>query len=180
MCSCSECRRIRSISLTETFDEEVEAVRAAVDAGDFMAYMTAQDGANVPRDDQMVRVARRVAAELNAYDEEVKKVVGIFAPHLGESHVYETRTTEWRIVASAVDSEVLTVKSASGAPRSSVNNCGLGGFYTGENVPLRLSVQTGAELNLNDGGEVSWSGADVNELLGEAMRDQIPKTKPLE
>ena len=124
MGSYRECRRIRSISLTETFDEEVEAVRAAADAGDFMAYMTAQGGANVPRDDQTVRVARRVANELNAYDEEVKKVVGIFAPHLGESHVYETRTTQWRIVASAVAPEVLTAKSASGAPRSPVNNCG--------------------------------------------------------
>lgn len=125
MGSYRECRRIRSISLTETFDEEVEAVRAAADAGDFMAYMSAQGGANVPRDDQTVRVARRVADELNAYDEEVKKVVGIFAPHLGDSRVYETRTTQWRIVSSAVDVEVLTSKSASGAPRSPVNNCGL-------------------------------------------------------
>ena len=109
MGSYRECRRIRSISLTDTFDEEVEAVRAAADAGDFMAYMSAQGGANVPRDDQTVRVARRVANELNAYDEEVKKVVGIFAPHLGDSRVYETRTTQWRIVSSAVDVEVLTL-----------------------------------------------------------------------
>jgi hypothetical protein len=86
---------------------------------------TGERFSNVPRDDQTVRVARRVANELNAYDEEVKKVMGIFAPHLGESHVYETRTTQWRIVTSAVDSEVLTAKSASGAPRSPVNNCGL-------------------------------------------------------
>ncbi len=56
-----------------------------------------------PAKDQTVRVARRVADELNAYDEEVKKVVGIFAPHLGDSHIYETRTTQWRIVSSAVD-----------------------------------------------------------------------------
>jgi len=76
-----------------------------------LTYMTAQIGANVPSDDQTVRVARRVANELNAYDEEVKKVVGFFAPHLGESYVYETRTTQWRIVASAVDSEVLTAKT---------------------------------------------------------------------
>jgi hypothetical protein len=141
MGSYRECRRIRSISLTETFDEEVEAVRAAADAGDFMAYMTAQGGANVPRDDQTVRVARRVANELNAYDEEVKKVVGIFAPHLGESHVYETRTTQWRIVASAVDAEVLTAKSASGAPRSPVNNCGLG---EKKQAAYRLNSQAGS------------------------------------
>jgi hypothetical protein len=120
-----ECRRIRSLNLTDTFDEEVEAVRAAADAGNFAAYIEAQGGANTPRESQTVRVARRTADELNAYDEEVKKVVGIFAPHLGESNVFETRTTQWRIVSSAVDVELLTLKSASGAPRSPVNNCGL-------------------------------------------------------
>ncbi|WAT01025.1 replication endonuclease [Rouxiella chamberiensis] len=120
-----ECRRIRSLNLTETFDEEVEAVRAAADAGNFAAYIEAQGGANTPRDSQTVRVARRTAEELNAYDEEVKKVVGIFAPHLGESNVFETRSTQWRIVSSAVDVDLLTLKSASGAPRSPVNNCGL-------------------------------------------------------
>ena len=120
-----ECRRIRSFNLTETFDEEVEAVRAAADVGNFAAYITAQGGANTPRESQTVRVARRTADELNVYDEEVKKVVGIFAPHLGESNVFETRTTQWRIVSSAVDVELLTLKSASGAPRSPVNNCGL-------------------------------------------------------
>ena len=58
-----------------------------------MAYMSAQGGANVARDDQTLCVARRVANELNTCDEEVKKVGGIFAPHLGEFHVDETRTT---------------------------------------------------------------------------------------
>ena len=76
------------------------------------------------RDVQTVRVARKVADEPNSYDEEVQKVVGIFAPHLGADHVFETRTTEWRIVRKAVDVEPLTLKSASGAPRSPVNNCG--------------------------------------------------------
>ncbi|QII37381.1 replication endonuclease [Rouxiella badensis] len=128
-----ECRRIRSLNLTETFDEEVEAVRAAADTGNFAAYIVAQGGANTPRESQTVRVARRTAEELNAYDEEVKKVVGIFAPHLGESNVFETRTTQWRIVSSAVDVELLTLKSASGVPRSPVNNCGLVESVAGTN-----------------------------------------------
>ncbi|MBH3303135.1 replication endonuclease, partial [Serratia marcescens] len=123
-----ECRAacLRHISLAETFDERVEAVRAAASAGNFAAYMAGQGGANVPRDVQTVRVARKVADELNAYDEEVQKVVGIFAPHLGAGHIHETRTTEWRIVRKAIDLDVdpLTLKSASGAPRSPVNNCG--------------------------------------------------------
>jgi len=175
MGSYRECRRIRSISLTETFDEEVEAVRAAADAGDFMAYMTAQGGANVPRDDQTVRVARRVANELNAYDEEVKKVVGIFAPHLGESHVYETRTTEWRIVASAVDSEVLTAKSASGAPRSPVNNCGLGGEKA---VAKWLDNQAGsaatAFISANQ-PVIDWKDTAAVRAIVARIREETPR-----
>lgn len=122
-----ECRscNLRSINISDIFDDEVEAVRAAADAGDFATYIAAQGGANVGRADQTVRVARIIAAELNTYDEEVQKVIGIFAPHLGDSHVFETRTTKWRIVSSAVDVNPLTLKSASGAPRSPVNNCGL-------------------------------------------------------
>ncbi|EOG8260418.1 replication endonuclease, partial [Yersinia enterocolitica] len=73
-----ECRRIRSISLAETFDEIVEAVRHAADEGDFAAYIMAQGGTNCGN--QTVRLAKRVADELNAYDEEVQKVVGIYAP----------------------------------------------------------------------------------------------------
>jgi hypothetical protein len=175
MGSYRECRRIRSISLSETFDKEVEAVRAAADAGDFMAYMSAQGGANVPRDDQTVRVARRVADELNAYDEEVKKVVGIFAPHLGDSRVYETRTTQWRIVSSAVDVEVLTLKSASGAPRSPVNNCGLGGKKQAAN---RRDSQAGSDLtasNPNNLRVIDWTDTAAVRAIVARIREETPR-----
>jgi len=175
MGSYRECRRIRSISLTETFDEEVEAVRAAADAGDFMAYMSAQGGANVPRDDQTVRVARRVVDELNAYDEEVKKVVGIFAPHLGDSRVYETRTTQWRIVSSAVDVEVLTLKSASGAPRSPVNNCGLGGNKTAANGcgnPAGSVTTASTSDNLR---VIDWTDNAAVKAIVARIREETPR-----
>ncbi|MCS3423871.1 hypothetical protein M2403_002484 [Rahnella sp. BIGb0603] len=175
MGSYRECRRIRSISLTETFDEEVEAVRAAADDGDFMAYMTAQGGANVPRDDQTVRVARRVANELNAYDEEVKKVVGIFAPHLGESHVYETRTTQWRIVASAVDSEVLTVKSASGAPRSPVNNCGLGEKKLAANWRDNKAGSDATASNSDNLRVINWTDTAAVKVIVARIREKAPR-----
>lgn len=42
-----------------------------------MAYMTAQGGTHVARDEQTVCVACCVANELNTCDEQVKKVVGI-------------------------------------------------------------------------------------------------------
>lgn len=175
MGSYRECRRIRSISLTETFDEEVEAVRAAADAGDFMAYMEAQGGANVPREDQIVRVARRVAAELNAYEEEVKKVVGIFAPHLGDSRVYETRTTQWRIVSSAVDVEVLTSKSAHGAPRSPVNNCGLGGNKTaanGRDNPAGSVTTASTSDNLR---VIDWTDTAAVKAIVARIREETPR-----
>ncbi len=175
MGSYRECRRIRSISLTETFDEEVEAVRAAADAGDFMAYMSAQGGANVPRDDQTVRVARRVADELNAYDEEVKKVVGIFAPHLGDSRVYETRTTQWRIVSSAVDVEVLTLKSASGAPRSPVNNCGLGGKRQATNWRGSQDEGTATTSNSDNLRVIDWTDTAAVRAIVARIREETPR-----
>ncbi len=175
MGSYRECRRIRSISLTETFDEEVEAVRAAADAGDFMAYMSAQGGANVPRDDQTVRVARRVADELNAYDEEVKKVVGIFAPHLGDSRVYETRTTQWRIVSSAVDVEVLTLKSASGAPRSPGNNCGLGGKKEAANWRDSQARNAPTAPNSDSLRVIDWTDTAAVRAIVARIREETPR-----
>ncbi len=174
-----ECRAacLRHISLAETFDERVEAVRAAASAGNFAAYMAGQGGANVPRDVQTVRVARKVADELNAYDEEVQKVVGIFAPHLGAGHIHETRTTEWRIVRKAVDLDVdpLTLKSASGAPRSPVNNCGK---LTSGDVPVMTptpSEHAAGVLKLVDDGVVAWGDPEVVMALRGALKNDAPR-----
>ncbi|MEN4040370.1 replication endonuclease [Serratia marcescens] len=174
-----ECRAacLRHISLAETFDERVEAVRAAASAGNFAAYMAGQGGANVPRDVQTVRVARKVADELNAYDEEVQKVVGIFAPHLGAGHIHETRTTEWRIVRKAVDLDVdpLTLKSASGAPRSPVNNCGQ---FTSGDIPMTVttpSEHASAVLNLVDGGVIAWDDPEVVTVLRGVLKHDVSR-----
>ncbi|MEB7584694.1 hypothetical protein NGC36_05290 [Serratia rubidaea] len=147
-----ECRAscLRGISIANQFDEQVEAVRAAADGGDFAAYIPAQGSASVPRDNQSVRVARKTADEQNAYGEDVQKVFGIFSPRHGLNHVFEIRTTEWCIVrkSPAVDLNLLTLKSASGAPRSPVNNCGK---LTGGDIPditPILSEHATAVLNL--------------------------------
>lgn len=86
----------RGVSIADEFDERVEAARGAADAGEFDLYIIMQGGANVPLDSQTVRVARNVAGEVNAYVEDIERVVGIYAPHLG----CVTRTAEWRIVQS--------------------------------------------------------------------------------
>jgi len=174
-----ECRAscLRGISLADIFDERVEAVRAAADAGDFAAYIAGQGGANVPRDVQTVRVARKVADEPNAYDEEVQKVVGIFAPHLGNGYIHETRSTEWRIVRKGVDVDLdlLTLKSASGAPRSPVNNCGEVQREPEPVLQIAPPECVTAVMNLIESGDVSWNDPDVAKVLRDAVRAQSPK-----
>ncbi|MFE8146558.1 replication endonuclease [Brenneria goodwinii] len=177
-----ECRSsaLRGVSLTEQFDEQVEAVRCAADGGDFAAYIKAQGGANVSRDLQTVRVARRVSDKLNDYDEEVQKVVGIFAPHLGDGHVFETRTTEWRIVSKAVDLEPLTLKSASGAPRSPVNNCGLGSQWSGEDVKNQAE-NSGMAPTLETGNPaIDWNDDAAVRALGMRLRGQTVRKRPIQ
>lgn len=179
-----ECRAacLRHISLADSFDERVEAVREAASAGNFAAYIAGQGGANVPRDVQTVRVARKVADEPNAYDEEVQKVVGIFAPHLGAGHIFETRSTEWRIVRKAVDVDVnpLTLKSASGAPRSPVNNCGEVQREPDPDMQVATPEYVTAVMNLIESGDVSWNDADVAKTMRDAIRQQSPKDNPQE
>ncbi|WP_413514417.1 replication endonuclease [Serratia proteamaculans] len=165
-----ECRKIRFVSLADEFDESVEAVRAAADAGDFAAYILAQGGPNVGRDDQTVRVARRVADELNAYDEEVQKITGIFAPHIGADRVYETRTTQWRIVAKAVVVEPLILKSASGAPRSPVNNCGLVGSKGATNTQDSEPVDDVAVLEHSPETPIDWDDMTVTRSVMSRIR----------
>ncbi|MFE8048625.1 replication endonuclease [Brenneria goodwinii] len=169
-----ECRSsaLRGVNLAEQFDEQVEAVRCAADGGDFAAYIKAQGGTNVSRDLQTVRVARRISDKLNDYDEEVQKVVGIFSPHLGAGHVFETRTTEWRIVSKAVDLEPLTLKSASGAPRSPVNNCGLRSQWSGEDVKNQAE-NSGMAPTLETGNPaIDWNDDAAVRALGMRLREQ--------
>jgi len=171
-----ECRRIRSVSLASDFDELVEAVRAAADAGDFAAYISAQGGANVPRDQQTVRTARKVIDELNEYEEEIQKIIGIYAPHLGSCHIYETRTTQWRIVAKAVEVAVhpLNLISALGAPRSPVNNCGEAQAGFRQCLPPTPSEYAAAVMKLVECGDIGWNEPDVAKVLGDAARRQSP------
>ena len=114
----------RGVSIASEFDERVEAARAAADEGEFDLYIAAQGGANVARDSQTVRVARNVSDEVNDYEEDIERIVGIYAPHIGANHIHVTRSADWRIVPKLLAVEPLTLKSGITAPRSPVNNCG--------------------------------------------------------
>lgn len=160
----------RGVSIASEFDDRVEAVRAAADEGDFERYIIAQGGANMPRDAQAVRVARKVTDEVNEYEEDIVRVVGIYAPHLGAHRVHVTRTAEWRIVPKVLTVEPLTLKSGSAAPRSPVNNCGK---LTGCDDPVMIptpSEQAAAVLNLIERGVIGWNEAHVVKVLNGALK----------
>ncbi|EFD0690983.1 replication endonuclease [Escherichia coli] len=160
----------RGVSIARDFDERVEAARAAADEGEFDFYIAAQGGANVRRDDQTVRVARTTTDEVNEYEEDIERVVGIYAPHLGAGHIRITRTSEWRIVPKAVAVEPLTLKSGIAAPRSPVNNCGLPANGTDRDMTPTPSEQAAAVINLIDAGVIDWNDPDAVKVLRDALK----------
>ena len=161
----------RGVSIASDFDERVEAARAAADEGEFDFYIAAQGGANVRRDDQTVRVARTTTDEVNEYEEDIERVVGIYAPHLGAGHIRITRTSEWRIVPKAVAVESLTLKSGIAAPRSPVNNCGLPANGTATDMTPTPSEQAAAVLNLIDAGVIDWNDPEAVRVLRDALKE---------
>lgn len=165
----------RGVSIASEFDDRVEAVRAAADEGEFDLYIIAQGGANMPRDAQAVRVARKVTDEVNEYEEDIERVVGIYAPHLGASRIHVTRTAEWRIVPKILAVEPLTLKSGSAAPRSSVNNCGKL-TYGGDPVMTPTpSEHAAAVLELIELGVIGWNEPDVMKVLNGALKASAPR-----
>lgn len=165
----------RGVSIASDFDDRVEAVRAAADEGEFDLYIAAQGGANKPRDSQTVRVARKVTDEVNEYEEEIERVVGIYAPHLGAGHIRVTRSEEWRIVPKVLAVEPLTLKSGSAAPRSPVNNCGK---LTGGDEPVITptpSEQAAAVLDLIERGVIGWNEPDVMKVLNSGLKACAPR-----
>ncbi|MEI9826264.1 replication endonuclease [Enterobacter bugandensis] len=160
----------RGVSIASEFDDRVEAARAAADEGDFERYIIAQGGANMPRDAQAVRVARKVTDEVNEYEEDIERVVGIYAPHLGADRVHVTRTAEWRIVPKVLAVEPLTLKSGSAAPRSPVNNYGLPANGTATDMTPAPSEQAAAVINLIDAGVIDWNDPGAVKVLKGALK----------
>ncbi|HDU3835084.1 TPA: replication endonuclease [Klebsiella aerogenes] len=160
----------RGVSIASDFDERVEAARHAADESEFDLYIAAQGGANVKRDEQTVRVARTTTDEVNEYEEDIERVVGIYAPHLGAGHIRITRSSEWRIVPKAVAVEPLTLKSGIAAPRSPVNNCGLVTNGATTDMTPTPSEQAAAVLNLIDDGVIGWDDPEAVRVLREALK----------
>ena len=113
--------------------------------------------------------------EVNEYEEDIERVVGIYAPHLGAHRVRITRTAEWRIVPKVLAVEPLTLKSGSAAPRSPVNNCGKltsGGDPVMNPTPPE---QAAAVINLIESGVIGWNEPDVVKVLNGALKAGTPR-----
>ncbi len=80
-------------------------------------------------------------------------------------------------VRKAVDLDVdpLTLKSASGAPRSPVNNCGEVQREPDQDMQVVTPEYVTAVINLIESGNVSWNYADVAKMLRGALRQQSQK-----
>lgn len=165
----------RGVSIASEFDERVEAARAAADEGEFDFYIAAQGGANVPRDSQIVRVARNVTDEVNDYEEDIERIVGIYAPHIGANHIHTIRSADWRIVPKLLAVEPLTLKSGITAPRSPVNNCGK--LKVGDDPVMTPtpSEHAAAVLNLVDSGVIGWDDPEVVTVLRGSLKHDMPK-----
>lgn len=70
------------------------------------------------------------------------------------------------------DVDPLTLKSASGAPRSPVNNCGEVQREPEPDMQVATPEYVSAVMNLIESGDVSWDDADVAKMLRDAIRGE--------
>lgn len=105
-------RELRRLGSQKVESKEIDPVLAAADAGDWAAYTQLQGGATVQRKDLRVRISYE--KEQNQFEEDVKKIKGVFSPIVGAASFICTRLIKWAIVSK---------NRRDCAPRSSVNNC---------------------------------------------------------
>lgn len=105
-------RELRRLGSQKVESPAIDPVLAAADAGDWAAYTQLQGGAMVQRKELRVRVSYEKTQ--NQFEEEVKKVKGVFSPIIGAASFICTRLIKWAIVPK---------NRRDCAARSSVNNC---------------------------------------------------------
>ena len=105
-------RELRRLGSQKVESPAIDPVLAAADAGDWAAYTQLQGGAMVQRKDLRVRVSYEEIQ--NQFEEDVKKIKGVFSPIVGAASFICTRLIKWAIVSK---------NRRDCAPRSSVNNC---------------------------------------------------------
>ncbi|MBP2166993.1 hypothetical protein J2125_000185 [Erwinia toletana] len=118
-----ELRRMADSETAQGLSVEFAAAHDAADIGDWAAYVNAQGGPFVRRDELAVRTWYQPAAQLNEYTEETFKIQGVYATAVGADTPILTRLKQWKIVAKRAVDLAVDLKDASASSRSSVNNC---------------------------------------------------------
>ncbi len=118
-----ELRRMADSETAQGLNVEFAAAHDAADAGDWAAYVNAQGGPFVRRDDLAVRTWYQAGNELNEYGEETVSIKGVYATSVGDDTPILTRLTQWKIVPKRAVDLVVDLKGAPAPSRSSVNNC---------------------------------------------------------
>ena len=105
-------RELRRLGSQKVENPIIDPVLAAADVGDWAAYTQLQGGATAERRDIVVRISYE--KEQNQFEEEIKKIKGVFAPIIGIASFICTRLIKWAIVSK---------NRCASTARSSVNNC---------------------------------------------------------
>ena len=105
-------RELRRLGSQKVENPVIDPVLAAADVGDWAAYTQLQGGATAERRDIAVRISYE--KDQNQFEEEIKKIKGVFAPIIGIDSFICTRLIKWAIVSK---------NRCASTARSSVNNC---------------------------------------------------------
>ena len=126
-----ELRRLTEGESLRSLSEDLAEAREAADSGDWAAYVNAQGGPFVRRDELAVRVWYQNAEQPNSWGEEISRIKGVYSTEAGEEKPLLTRLVNWKLVPKR-QPEVENVEPKASA-WSSVNKC-----TGGEGVACRV------------------------------------------
>ncbi|MDU5836601.1 MAG: replication endonuclease [Pantoea sp.] len=116
-----ELRRLTDSEGLRRLGDELADARAAADSGDWAAYVNAQGGPFVRRDELAVRVWYQQAEERNSWGEEITRIKGVYLSATGDEKPLLTRLVNWKLVPKRKAEAEKVEQSASAW--SSVINC---------------------------------------------------------
>lgn len=118
-----ELRRLTDGEGLRRMSDELAEARAAADSGDWAAYVNAQGGPFVRRDELAVRVWYQQAEERNSWGEEITRIKGVYLSATGNEKPLLTRLVNWKLVPKRKAEADNLEQDASAWSSSSVINC---------------------------------------------------------
>ncbi|WP_034911944.1 replication endonuclease [Erwinia sp. 9145] len=164
-----ELRRMDDSETAHGLSVEFAAAHDAADAGDWAAYVNAQGGPFVRRDDLAVRTWYQPGNDLNEYGEETFRIKGVYATEIGADTPILTRLAQWKIVPKRAVDFGFDLKDAPASSRSSVNNC-TGGLRSEDSGPPESYGET----------ELPGMSRKERRRLLSRIRAQQPEKRHLE